>query len=376
MNQNDSEKNIETMLARLKQVQLTEEESATMRSRLQIYAHLHAAPSIGAEDSEEIKFPFFSPSHFISIRSSLYSYLSSYPRAVGGIALVLLVLVGTTGVTYASQDALPGDALYPVKVSLVEPIQGALITSPVAQANWQTELTSRRLSEAATLATEDKLSTSTQAYLADAVSEHVKNAEAEASKLSSSGNSNAAVQVRANLEANLTAHAEFLALITPQLAASGDATTTDAVFALLTHVQEARAEVDGTTTAPELPAFSAILAAESENLNGSAGGDVDADASSTSGMLDASSTIAIQALQSEDSTSTAEIVATLLADRSALLNLASSTATSTSNEEIRHILIAELRGSASSTSKHVAGSKQPPTLIEYLDDTGQRSKHS
>src|SRR6185312_12009425 len=74
--------------------------------------------------------------------------------ASGSLALVL---VAGTGTAFAAQGALPGSALYGVKVNIEEPLQGAFATSPVAKANWNTQLAARRLSEAVQLAAQNQL---------------------------------------------------------------------------------------------------------------------------------------------------------------------------------------------------------------------------
>ena len=73
------------------------------------------------------------------------------------LGVLALVLIGT-GTAYASTGALPGDPLYSVKVNVVEPAIGALQTTPEAKAAWQAHLAETRLTEAETLATQDKLS--------------------------------------------------------------------------------------------------------------------------------------------------------------------------------------------------------------------------
>jgi hypothetical protein len=83
-------------------------------------------------------------------------------------SLLALVLVGVSfdGLAYAAEGTLPGDLLYPVKVNVVEPLQGALIsTAPGAQIQWHMTLAERRLTEASALASEGKLGSTTEATL-------------------------------------------------------------------------------------------------------------------------------------------------------------------------------------------------------------------
>ena len=77
-----------------------------------------------------------------------------------------MVVLASGGVAYAAEGTLPGDTLYPVKVSVLEPIRTALTFSPTAQIQWHITLAERRISEATALANEGKLSSTTEATLA------------------------------------------------------------------------------------------------------------------------------------------------------------------------------------------------------------------
>lgn len=100
---------------------------------------------------------------------ALFAGILSYTRrpAFARITAALLVLVlGSGGVAYAAEGTLPGDALYPVKVDVIEPAEGLLLAgSPHAEAAWQLTLAERRVEEAATLASEGRLATSTEAEI-------------------------------------------------------------------------------------------------------------------------------------------------------------------------------------------------------------------
>ncbi len=65
------------------------------------------------------------------------------------IAAVLAVVVGGGGAVYAAQDALPGDALYPVK-EMVENAQ-LLVADPVEDVQLHVQFAERRLAEAQAL---------------------------------------------------------------------------------------------------------------------------------------------------------------------------------------------------------------------------------
>ena len=100
---------------------------------------------------------------------SIAPYFS--PRLISG-ALVAALFASSAGISYAAQGSLPGDWLYGVKVNINEPVQGALATSAQAKSDWAITVASTRLQEAATLAAEGKLSTSTQEDLKQNFDEH------------------------------------------------------------------------------------------------------------------------------------------------------------------------------------------------------------
>lgn len=68
-----------------------------------------------------------------------------------------LVVILSGGTAFASKGSLPGHLLYPLKVNVVEPAQGALIFSPLAKVEYESSLAERRLTEAETLASMGEL---------------------------------------------------------------------------------------------------------------------------------------------------------------------------------------------------------------------------
>jgi Domain of unknown function (DUF5667) len=250
---NSEETKTENFIKNLRHVALTSTEAQSMRERLVAYSDLHAISESAETVSTRAVRSTFSISSF--------SFLYAYPRVIGAAALVFVLLISGTGVSYAAENTLPGQILYPVKVSIVEPIQGALITNVAQQAEWQDQLADRRLTEASTLAAENKLATSTQEYLEQATAQHVALAQQDATDLADSGNEDAALSVRSDLEARLSAHADFLALIAPKLAADDDATTTNAVIALLQGVEQDRTQAEIAREATEAKLASTTIAA-------------------------------------------------------------------------------------------------------------------
>lgn len=77
----------------------------------------------------------------------------SLKRFVALFSAVLIVFSTGGGVlAYAAEDALPGEALYPIKVSLSEPAIALFHRTPQAKARWAEKKLERRLREAEKLA--------------------------------------------------------------------------------------------------------------------------------------------------------------------------------------------------------------------------------
>ncbi|OHB10938.1 MAG: hypothetical protein A3G05_02255 [Candidatus Zambryskibacteria bacterium RIFCSPLOWO2_12_FULL_45_14] len=69
----------------------------------------------------------------------------------------LILIISISGITYASDFSLPGDTLYPIKVSVVEPFLDVVNSSAEDKIVWETEKVERRIVEAEKLADIDEL---------------------------------------------------------------------------------------------------------------------------------------------------------------------------------------------------------------------------
>lgn len=91
---------------------------------------------------------------------------SVFTGRVPSFALALLLIVTVSGgVASAAEGTVPGDALYPIKVAILEPLQTSLMFSGVEKSAWQRTLAERRLREAATLARTGALKPAVEAKL-------------------------------------------------------------------------------------------------------------------------------------------------------------------------------------------------------------------
>lgn len=88
--------------------------------------------------------------------AGLQSLFLNRSFALSAFSIVLVVGSGLS-VARAAENALPGQALYSVKINVNEPIVGSFKYSPGAKIGWERELAGRRIAEAETLAEEGKL---------------------------------------------------------------------------------------------------------------------------------------------------------------------------------------------------------------------------
>ncbi|HWP61116.1 MAG TPA: DUF5667 domain-containing protein [Candidatus Paceibacterota bacterium] len=175
------------------EVSLTLEERAQMRSRIHSYMQMKPMRASASAATS------WSANWFFSMR----------PVA---LTLVAAVFASSAGISYAAQNALPGDALYSIKTNINEPVAGALAVSSSAKAAWATNVAGTRVQEAATLAAEGRLSSSTEAMLQSNFDEHAQTAIAaidEVASTSPSDGNEAAV----SFEAQLSAYQQVLAQV-------------------------------------------------------------------------------------------------------------------------------------------------------------------
>lgn len=121
------------------------------------------------------------------------------PYIVRSVAAIAIVLCAGMGATVASADALPDDALYPVKIAS-EGVRLALAASGDARAAVELTIAEHRLAEAETLAAGGR--TSDALVASAAYSEHIASAAAELAPRADS------VAVNARLESSFNAQRE------------------------------------------------------------------------------------------------------------------------------------------------------------------------
>ena len=165
----------------------------------------------------------------VQMRRTLHSYMEMKPLRTSASApvmtfgwlftmrpvaavLVLAVFVSSAGVSYASENALPGDVLYPIKIRVNEPVKGALAVSASAKTAWAMDVAGERVKEAATLAAEGRLNSKTQDELQVDFERHARQATV-AMEENASSSPEVSGEAAVRFEAQLTEYENVLAQI-------------------------------------------------------------------------------------------------------------------------------------------------------------------
>lgn len=138
-----------------------------MNDKLQKFLHsLNASRRVNLSDSERASIRLalvreMEKSHQARLATVTALWLRSWRPALIAAALVLSL----TGVSLASESALPGDLLYPVKLALNERIRAGLARTPAERVSWALTQLARRLDEAERLAQSMRLDEARQAQV-------------------------------------------------------------------------------------------------------------------------------------------------------------------------------------------------------------------
>jgi len=121
---------------------------------------------------------------------SLFSF-----RYSSALAAVLILVLGTGSLSYAAESALPGEALYSVKIHVNEKVQTALAITPEAKAYWEAKRAERRVKEAKRLAETGRLTPEKNDTLIVAFNTHIANSHTNIQKVADEGNRERAEEI-------------------------------------------------------------------------------------------------------------------------------------------------------------------------------------
>ena len=168
-----------------RKIGLTSGERESMRLRLEGVMQEHHLSGGGPVPS-----PYFS---FITPRSAVP-------------ALVLIIVIGGGGVSYAAEGTVPGDLLYPVKITVNESVRGTLAFSPASKAEWHATAAERRMVEVETLADRGTLTPEVRSELEANFEDHAQEVEGIVDEAEAEDPVRAA-DIRTRFTSTLAAHA-------------------------------------------------------------------------------------------------------------------------------------------------------------------------
>lgn len=148
-----------------------------------------------------------------------FSFVSTFnfskSRLVYAVSASCLVLVLSTGAVFASNNSLPGNALYPLKVSVVEPAYGALLFSHLEKINYESSLATKRMVEAETLAYEYELDEQKEEILNSLLKIHIQDFTDAVSSFRKDESFDQGIDddISTNFQASMNAHARVLETI-------------------------------------------------------------------------------------------------------------------------------------------------------------------
>lgn len=161
--------------------------------------------------TEIIKFMEKNPvkkNSFLKIASLVNPFtLLSKPAPLFALLIVLSTGIGTS---YASDTALPGDVLYPVKIYVNEGVRSLVVFTPESRAQWEVERASRRLEEASKLVALGTMDSQRRAGVESHFADSVVLVDKRIKDLTQAGNDDAAFEVSSRFESALRAHEEIL----------------------------------------------------------------------------------------------------------------------------------------------------------------------
>lgn len=158
-------------------------------------------------------------------------YLHSFAllmRKYGSVFTVCMLLVFTVtgrGITLAAYRALPGDALYKIRVNVIEPVKGNMLSSIPARAEYETGLVMDRLNEAEDLARKGRLGRLVGEQITALISRHISALASTLQPGNSQENDAAVEAIRVNFHKKLNERVRLLEAIstsTPQGVVAND----------------------------------------------------------------------------------------------------------------------------------------------------------
>lgn len=175
--------------AHIETISMTSTERARIRSGLQSYMLKHPT----------------------SIQSPFWSVFFMRP-ALAGLAGLVILLGSGASLSFASQESLPDETLYPIKI-LREELVSLTKTTPKEKADYGIVRVETRLKEATVLAKTNKLEPALKQKIADNISKHVEEVETQ-TRVVEKISPEIALETTTKLETSLETNVKALEVLT------------------------------------------------------------------------------------------------------------------------------------------------------------------
>jgi hypothetical protein len=195
-------KNIEEQLNMLQKTVMNTEEKDTTRNIVVSYMRENPLPASFVRNSGVGRL------QYQRLNNSINNKIITKTRMT--IAIIIALLLGG-GTSFAAENALPGDALYTIKINVNEKAQELVALSSEADAKVQAKLAGRRLEEAEKLAINGKLNAETSTELRASFEEHSRKLKEHQEKLKEDAkNEELMANINADTEVSLGTHQKLL----------------------------------------------------------------------------------------------------------------------------------------------------------------------
>lgn len=188
-------KAFKNFIKRLQDIRLSESEKSILRSKISEFISFNPIRGEAHIPRERMYISIFEVNHFAKATA---------------LVLVFAIVVGGSGVSYAASNALPGEALYSIKVNVNEKIEGSLAFSTGTKVAVESKKVERRLEEAQALVQTNMLSTENKELLQKKIEEHIEELEEKIDDLKKDGDFALVLETTGKLTPVLEIHKDIL----------------------------------------------------------------------------------------------------------------------------------------------------------------------
>ena len=190
-----NKQDFKNFIKRVQEIRLSENEKSLLRSKISEFISFNPIRGKIQAPGEKNYLSIFEVRHFAKATALL---------------LIIAVVAGGSGVSYAASNSLPGEKLYNVKVNVNEKIEEGLAFGAEAKMVVQSKNVERRLEETQILVKNNKLNEDTKKIVEDKLDEHIENLTKEMHTLSAEGDVEVVLETTGRLAPVLQAHKDIL----------------------------------------------------------------------------------------------------------------------------------------------------------------------